>query len=222
MPTRFRIAQLLWAPARLGSAAVGTSVTTAAAVGMAALVVHLTMVMLYVTALRDPPPATAWQFAGEVVRGVAAAAVLGVLFVYFARVIGHTAYNERTALSFKILLLSPVTMLLPVALYAALLLLAIALVPERWSDQPAVALGQMVLAALGSCWWAPVLFLMWLWLWQRAARLVERMTPAGWPVLCQRCGYDLRGTLAAERRECPECGEPIPPHAVSAALSDTQ
>jgi predicted RNA-binding Zn-ribbon protein involved in translation (DUF1610 family) len=24
---------------------------------------------------------------------------------------------------------------------------------------------------------------------------------------CQRCGYDLRGTLAAGRTSCPECGE---------------
>jgi len=27
--------------------------------------------------------------------------------------------------------------------------------------------------------------------------------------LCPRCRYDLRGTVAAERRACPECGEPV-------------
>ncbi len=28
---------------------------------------------------------------------------------------------------------------------------------------------------------------------------------------CEACGYDLRGTHAAGRRECPECGAPAPP-----------
>lgn len=221
MATSPRIPHLLWAPNRLAPVAVSTSVTVAAMVGVAALVFHLTVLMLYVTALGDPPPASAGEFVGEVARGVAAAVLLAGLVVYFAQLIGQTAYNDRTQLSFKILLLSPVTMIGPVALYAALLL-ALAVVPEQWSNHPVAAMGQMLLAALGSCWWAPLLFLMWLWLWQRAARRVEQITPAGWPILCEQCGYDLRGTLVAERSECPECGAAIPPHAVSAALSDTQ
>lgn len=28
--------------------------------------------------------------------------------------------------------------------------------------------------------------------------------------LCPKCEYDLRGTIAAGRTECPECGEPVP------------
>ena len=40
-------------------------------------------------------------------------------------------------------------------------------------------------------------------------------------VACYACGYDLRGTLAAERRACPECGAPIGAHQrrVAAKLS---
>ena len=30
--------------------------------------------------------------------------------------------------------------------------------------------------------------------------------------LCRECGYDLRGTLAAGLRRCPECGRRIRPH----------
>ncbi len=29
-------------------------------------------------------------------------------------------------------------------------------------------------------------------------------------LLCAKCGYDLRGTLAAGNEQCPECGEPVP------------
>jgi ribosomal protein S27AE len=29
--------------------------------------------------------------------------------------------------------------------------------------------------------------------------------------LCLSCGYDLRGTVAAGRTSCPECGKPIAP-----------
>ena len=32
----------------------------------------------------------------------------------------------------------------------------------------------------------------------------ERLLPT-----CDQCGYDLRGTVAAGRDECPECGEKI-------------
>ena len=35
---------------------------------------------------------------------------------------------------------------------------------------------------------------------------------------CFECGYDLRGTLAAERTECPECGAKIPEGMRGAAL----
>ena len=28
--------------------------------------------------------------------------------------------------------------------------------------------------------------------------------------ICEHCGYDLRGTLAADRSECPECGSVLP------------
>ena len=36
--------------------------------------------------------------------------------------------------------------------------------------------------------------------------LTTRPTPPG---QCHECGYDLRGTLAAGRTECPECGHQI-------------
>ena len=47
-----------------------------------------------------------------------------------------------------------------------------------------------------------------LWIWGCAVRLLFAhqaylRTKHG---LCIRCGYDLRGTIAAGRRECPECG----------------
>jgi hypothetical protein len=36
--------------------------------------------------------------------------------------------------------------------------------------------------------------------------------------LCPACGYDLRGTLAAGVRTCPECGTKAPANAVALAL----
>ena len=41
---------------------------------------------------------------------------------------------------------------------------------------------------------------------------MQKLTP-----LCTSCGYDLRGTIAAGRTQCPECGteNPLPSHAVS-------
>ncbi len=34
----------------------------------------------------------------------------------------------------------------------------------------------------------------------------ERLYARRYPYVCRHCGYDLPGTLAAGRRECPDCG----------------
>ena len=48
----------------------------------------------------------------------------------------------------------------------------------------------------------PTLWLaLWLINWHRRRKLPEQA--------CSKCGYDLQGTVAAGRRECPECGERI-------------
>ena len=214
-----RIVQLLWAPGRLASVAVDTTVTAAAIVGMAAIVFHLTLAMLYIVALSDAARyyTSVWQYLAEAARTVVPAILLGVLFVYFVILIGRTAYNYRSQLSLKILLLSPVTLILPVMVYSIFLLLSLADVrPASWLDEPLLAFWQLIVAVLGACWWTPVLFGAWLWFWQRAARQVEQLTPAGWPLLCQNCGCDLRGTISAEGNECPQCGRQIPSQILSA------
>jgi len=43
-------------------------------------------------------------------------------------------------------------------------------------------------------------------------RFIERFTPEAYDrddPHCTACGYNLRGTIAAERDTCPECGEPV-------------
>lgn len=40
-----------------------------------------------------------------------------------------------------------------------------------------------------------------------ASRLLDRMGRRLAPGMCLRCGYDLRGNIAA--RTCPECGKPL-------------
>jgi ribosomal protein L34E len=42
---------------------------------------------------------------------------------------------------------------------------------------------------------------LWLVHWRRRRALPEHA--------CVKCGYDLQGTLAAGRSECPECGQTI-------------
>ncbi|MEX2212734.1 MAG: hypothetical protein WD768_01315 [Phycisphaeraceae bacterium] len=36
-----------------------------------------------------------------------------------------------------------------------------------------------------------------------------RFRPETKPACCEGCGYNLRGTVAADGHECPECGYPI-------------
>jgi hypothetical protein len=36
---------------------------------------------------------------------------------------------------------------------------------------------------------------------------------------CPACGYDLRGSLAAGSRTCPECGAQVPENAVALPLT---
>lgn len=44
-----------------------------------------------------------------------------------------------------------------------------------------------------------------------AALTVEWIVPERPPKgLCRHCGYDLRGTLAAGCKRCPECGRDVP------------
>ncbi len=68
-----------------------------------------------------------------------------------------------------------------------------------------------VLVLLTAFWCAVVLGLLLIWppppMRRLLARSVTRATP---PSRCRECGYDLRGTLAAGRTTCPECGAPAP------------
>lgn len=46
-------------------------------------------------------------------------------------------------------------------------------------------------------------------LWIAVPMWRDRQARRSGAVLCTACGYDLRGTVAAERSACPECGAPI-------------
>ncbi len=50
----------------------------------------------------------------------------------------------------------------------------------------------------------PLPLVLWLILWHRNHRMIP-------PNHCRACRYNLTGTLAAGRTECPECGHTIPP-----------
>lgn len=63
---------------------------------------------------------------------------------------------------------------------------------------------------LGSCMWIPLLMALWIsllaWSFSRAKQLAQELRQL---CVCE-CGYDLRGSIAADSTCCPECGQEIP------------
>jgi putative effector of murein hydrolase LrgA (UPF0299 family)/DNA-directed RNA polymerase subunit RPC12/RpoP len=70
-----------------------------------------------------------------------------------------------------------------------------------------------IILSLTALWWT-IGCLGWLLFRWPSFRDAEWMVDGS----CIKCGYDLRGTVAVGRRECPECGSPIVDREVKLAL----
>ena len=88
------------------------------------------------------------------------------------------------------------------------IMIALAILIVRYVNGT-IGLGRLLrsLVPYGAIWLAPY----GLWMGTRGARF-QRITRVMLQARrCPHCGYDLRGTLAAGRTECPECGATAPP-----------
>jgi hypothetical protein len=210
MRPTWRIARLLWSPWDLAPAAVRTPTWLACGCGMVAGLL-IAAAPLHAWALPAgapyadiweyfiPPMTVEWAIVVALFLGACAAAV----FVPTAWP-SHQAVGLRERAATRVVLLSPIPMVIPVLAWSVFLAIRGAAKPgldiiggvPAWVSWPGFAV-------LGSGWWLLAWLILFAWILRHASWRLDRLFAPD-AAVCPACGYDLAGLKRGAA--CPECG----------------
>lgn len=215
------ILHLLWAPRRLPETAIELPLWPAALASLIAIDLMFTLLAMGAFASVYEPYRDFAHYALTAIQGAPRAAAVGAVPAMgvglWIGLLALTARDHRARAALKVFALSFLPFLLPVLFYSICLFIAAAGSPgfgfhpgskPGWVEWP-------IFRVLGSCFWLPVMFFVWFGFWFWATEKAGRWLRHAWPPVCEGCGYDLRGSVAAGGTDCPECGMAIPPEPLS-------
>ncbi len=204
--------RLLWSPSSLALVAAHSSTPLAILVGSLALAIELALPPVILgSCANEPYPTLAPVIRGAVIGGPFAvalfwtAAVMALSGIRFLS--SRLELSALTRARFRIALLCPVCVLIPLMVWSVLFAFACighpnfgltAVTKPAWIQSP-------IIAVFGSCmWWCIGILLACL----NAARATEQLKRMTWldAPHCSACGYNLTANTSGV---CPECGRSI-------------